>query len=781
MKEFILYIIGVLLVSCSNTVSSQEINGDVSSNFTIKVGENLTENHIIDAENGTHTIEYKASGKDSFWFNDYDLFHMHRAFLYGLPSYVPMPLMDVLGIPTPNEVDFKKNPYKQDDFSEFAYTSYRKIVRSLDGRDILFDSIPNLSKRIWNTPKSCKTRIIDKRLRTQNFPLHDFPATVRDKYDISQGLIRETYVDSFFKYELVINVKSLDTMYYTSRFTEDLENGRVKITKTYFNRTELHSAFLANEKSNQYIIPPLIQESIYDRNEVVSDKLYVKIGQVKYMWSGYEYNNGQEKRYCFNSSNRFFPHDTLYTIFNAHSDTILTYEYHQYQSRDTAPVILALLDTTNEYFVSSKSTIKTDDSAAYRYKYATLNYGPWLPIPRFEMLRPREISNAVYKSSELLGVGKGLIRYTHYDKAGGFVSDIKSGKLKNDNSNTYRVPWIIINKYGDKSILEDVGGSIGGIVLTKYIYGDSVILKLYPKYRWPKLKVIPTNKPTSLDISKRTITPSNLYDQFSHVKSDTLHTQFFNKRITNRRDILNFDSGYTVSGVPHFRLIKLTERPNFSEYKVKIKADSLYKIDHDFVEHYNRFTTRITRDYYQEYSFQLDEDNQTSTASELLPYVPSYPIGIGVTTNNWQGHQSSKNSFEYKGTDVSPDNIFLSKDVNRIGIHLKHITERWNGDTLFISEKNPKSEYKAVIIRGLINSIDYIKEGLTYHLVYWEKTEDGIKLVNSYDSYPQEIKGLLTQDNFRFSSLEAEDYKCQILQKHSLMHYLRPNLDVEQQ
>ena len=87
--------------------------------------------------------------------------------------------------------------YEKYERVDYKHSDYRKLIISIDARYTLLDSIPLLSKRVWATSSSRRVRITDRRNRTRNFLLAALPEKVHSIYDISKGLIKETYRDSF--------------------------------------------------------------------------------------------------------------------------------------------------------------------------------------------------------------------------------------------------------------------------------------------------------------------------------------------------------------------------------------------------------------------------------------------------------------------------------------------------------------------------------------------------------------------------------------------------------
>ena len=285
-----LYFFLVIVLASSSSCNSQESLSHRSKIFTIASGDGLQEKHIIDSAANTHTIEYMATGSDSFWFNCNSLQDMNQTFsereLWGMPVY--------------DTVYFNKLTEREKLYYEFyervdyKHGAYRKLILSLDARDTLLDSIPLLSKRVWTSPTSRKVRITDHRPRSRNFPLLFLPEKVHSIYDISEGLIKETYRDSFYKYQLILNAKSMDTIFFTSRKDEKINEQQSVVTTRLYDANQ-PAGTGSIEDDYAYILPSLVHKSVYEEGELSFDSLFFVLRGKSYLWMASDFSQENER------------------------------------------------------------------------------------------------------------------------------------------------------------------------------------------------------------------------------------------------------------------------------------------------------------------------------------------------------------------------------------------------------------------------------------------------------------------------------------------------------
>jgi hypothetical protein len=776
MRYLVLYILFVC--GCSPSVSSEGLSGEINSDFTICSGDGLTEKHIFNAENRTHTIVYNATGKDSFWFNDYGFYNMHSTFMSHSNIYGQARTKSREFIPS-NYLHF-------DEYQFFAHSNYRKLVLSINGKDTLLDSIPYLSKRNWVSPSFRKTRVVDYRPRSRYFPIHDIPEHIREKYDFRSGLIKETYVDSNFRYDLILNARSKDTLYYTSRKCVTVNKQSSLVIKEHFDAFLLQGTGTYFGLNSKYVIPPITQETLYNNGELSSDKAFLTIKGKDYVIYSHQFSRGSEVYTTLNRMRVQSPHDTMYPTYNFKSDTIFSYDYRKYSSNEIAPVISAMMDTTSDFYIGEKVWSKSKDSAWYQEKYIKFGTPLRIQLPYWyesDLFQYRYYGEFHMAIDGIKGIHLGYVHYLNGDRPYG------SGELvlpygymqseKSDPSHVY--PAIFIKRKEGKRFIESTTLGFGGLITDEYHSADSVWMEIFAKHNWLDRKSVPKNihhnaKKTHFSISNSWI---SLVTPFGKKESKYQGYRHSYRKLY-RKDVDACDSFSFTSGESGVSKRSLIERPNYFENIAIGRTGNSYSVYIKQIERCNRYLQNTFRDKENDYSFILSKSKtgEHSITKKLYSYIPmNYPVGEHIISHSWDGHKSNIIDVSYVGTEILPGKyIAMNLLDNVLEQSNKRIIERWSGDTLTITERTGDSKYKIILINGIVHSIDYITSKDTYHLVFWKQDGDKLQLKNTYEKFPNNIKKMLENKTFEFSSIESEDYKCQSLQKYALMHYLRPGL-----
>jgi hypothetical protein len=777
-------IIAFILGSCNFSNTSTSVNEKI----TIDLGKGRLEIHEFDSINNTHTIEYK-SVKDSFYFNDNSLSELFNVFA---PEYV-------YGIP--------RTPYY-----EFRKTLYRKRILSLDGKNILFDSMPNISKRVWSTPKFTRTKIIDRRPRRTSFgyenlgdfarkkgdyedlhnftfPVHDFPKHLRSKYNFSGGLIKETYKDSFYKYELVLNAATLDTLYFTSQKVYPKHSENQKIVRKHYDFSLDFTRVRGKDIYDRILVPPLIQELTYENSMLQSDRLYFKTNKNKILLMSYSYTDTCECNSLFRfKDRRLYNMDSVCLKYHFSESKIRSFDYY-ISDHEISVLDYFLNDTTSSYYIGRQASIKYRDSFTYNTKYSRFTDFPILNCNivsqdnRFQPNHPQIELGLSSNTGKIFGFiyfpyGIGYEPYAMSSPTE--ISYNTAGRLDLDKQ-----PITTLRKEGKIEFINYLNGFVGGIVIDKYQRPDSAAFRVFRKNNWKDKNNVPNYKPQNNELAFVSLNENHMVFNFpySKWKFDEIIGRKISKYWKNRRDRILYDSIHlfdnSANGIARKSHI---EKPNNLTEEFVLRIDSLVIVNKVKIEEYNRYITNVIKNKYQDYSFHRSViNNKESSVTEYIEsYIPYYNLGFNKITHTWNGHQENAQELTFNGPNQLPNGNISSPDKLERNWVEKQITEKWQGDTLFLSEKNKASEYKAVMVKGLVHSINYIKDGITIPLVYWEVRNGKLELKSNYSQYPEHIKKMVDdKPQLINNTFVKEDYNCQILQKYALMHYLRPNLKIE--